>query len=157
MGSTKAKNLRPCNRDIFGDLCSQSRALCKVEGMLGNGLYVLQLAQWLEFYNDTNMMVIKSEDFYNNTAVVMNSVSEFLGLMPLDWSETVQNVFNIISPNSASADKHTILPTAASMLKVGKTDPNNVADYPQMNSQTRRRLEQFYAPFNAKLASLYPQ
>lgn len=47
---------------------------------LARGLYLKQLKRWREHFAEDQFLIIESDDFYNNTAVVLSSVFWFLGL-----------------------------------------------------------------------------
>jgi hypothetical protein len=66
-----------------GELSEQgygSEAGPKPPNLLARGIYVDQLQRWSKFFDDEQMLVLKSEDFYKHTADTMKSVLEFLGL-----------------------------------------------------------------------------
>jgi hypothetical protein len=47
---------------------------------ISRGLYLKQLQRWRAHFREEQFLIIKSEDFYKNTAVVLSSVFWFLGL-----------------------------------------------------------------------------
>ena len=47
---------------------------------LSRGRYVEFLKKWLEFFPREQLLIVKSEDFYGDTALVMKQILEFLGL-----------------------------------------------------------------------------
>jgi hypothetical protein len=49
-------------------------------GLLSRGIYVDQLARWRRFFDEGQMLVIKSEDFYARQAKTLKQVQGFLGL-----------------------------------------------------------------------------
>ena len=48
--------------------------------LLAKGLYVDQLQRWSEFYDEEQMLVLKSEDYFRDTTRVLERVQDFLGL-----------------------------------------------------------------------------
>ena len=44
------------------------------------GIYVDQLLRWSKFFDDEQMLVLKSEDFFKRTADTLKLVQDFLGL-----------------------------------------------------------------------------
>ncbi len=49
-------------------------------GTLGEGIYVYKVKRWLSLFPREQLLILKSEDFYANTANVMKQVFDFLGL-----------------------------------------------------------------------------
>ena len=47
---------------------------------LSRGVYVDQLVHWSEFFGDEQMLVLKSEDFFEHTPETMNLALDFLGI-----------------------------------------------------------------------------
>lgn len=47
---------------------------------VARGLYLKQLQRWRKYFSEEQFLIIKSEDFYKNTAAVLSSVFWFLGL-----------------------------------------------------------------------------
>ncbi len=85
---------------------------------LSRGIYVDQLLRWSEFFDNSQMLVLNSEDFFENTPGTMKRVLNFLGLP--DWTP----------------------PTLKS---------RNTGSYTPMNPDTRRWLEEYFAPHNQRL------
>ncbi len=52
-----------------------------------SSLYYYQLQPWLENFPREQFLFLKSEDFYGNTAEVMNQVFEFIGVAPQQLAE----------------------------------------------------------------------
>ena len=100
-----------------------SVACTRVESnYLKRGIYVDQLLRWSEFYSKEQMLVLKSEDFFDRTLDTMKLVLDFLGLP--DWE-----------------------PGA---LEKTFTDRNE-GHYKEMDPVTRQRLEEFFEPHNQRL------
>jgi hypothetical protein len=47
---------------------------------LARGIYVDQLVRWRQFFDEEQMLVLKSEDFFKHTADILKQVQMFLGL-----------------------------------------------------------------------------
>jgi hypothetical protein len=47
------------------------------------GIYVDQLKRWSDLFADEEILTIRSEDFFDNPSVVLQSVTEFLGIRNL--------------------------------------------------------------------------
>jgi hypothetical protein len=89
---------------------------------LSRGVYVDQLLRWSEFYDKEQMLVLKSEDFYENTLETLKVIQDFLDLP--DWQPE------------------------PSMLQM---TPKRQNRYQEMNPATRRRLEEYFEPHNRRL------
>ena len=89
---------------------------------LARGIYVDQLARWREFFDEEQMLVIKSEDFFKHTADTLKQTQDFLRL-----------------------------PHREIELSPHKTDRQASSDYEPMNPEMRERLEAFFEPHNRRL------
>jgi hypothetical protein len=90
---------------------------------LYRSLYVDQLVRWREFFDKEQLLVLKSEDFFENPIETLQRVLEFLDLP--EWE-----------PESEE-------------LMGGK---RNVGGYErEMDPATRRRLEEYFEPHNQRL------
>ena len=86
---------------------------------LSRGVYVDQLLRWSEFFAKEQMLVLKSEDFFERAPETLKLVLDFLHLS--DWNPETWEV-------------------------------RNKGYYEQeMNSATRRRLEEYFDPHNRRL------
>jgi hypothetical protein len=88
---------------------------------LSRGVYVDQLRRWAEHFDDEQMLVLKSEDFFARPQEVLRQVFAFLGLP--EW-EPDPSVFE---------------------------RKRNSRRYEKMDPQTRRSLEEYFAPHNRRL------
>jgi len=150
-------NRRRCDEDIYGDLCqSVDRTYCNAFRLIKNGLYYYQIIEWLKYFDSDNLLVFKSEDFYHDTEKVMNRVTEFLGLQPLDWSGIVGTAYNIIAADTASVREQEVLTTVGGMGVGVTTNVENSERYPPLDAETRSWLDEFFEPYNKKLAELFP-
>lgn len=48
------------------------------------GLYAEQLKRWLQYFPREQLLIIKSEDFFDNPKLITDQVCEFLGLKPYE-------------------------------------------------------------------------
>ncbi len=53
-----------------------------LNSILQRSIYYNQIERWLEYYPKEQMLFLKSEDFFNNTAEVMQTVFDYLELTP---------------------------------------------------------------------------
>jgi len=95
---------------------------------LSRSVYVDQLLRWSEFFSREQMLVLKSEDFFERPQQTLKVVLEFLGL----------------------PDRQ---PGASQPRKERKTrDQRNTGGYERgMDPATRRRLEEYFEPHNKRL------
>jgi sulfotransferase family protein len=92
-------------------------------GYLSRSIYVDQLLRWREHFPTEQLLVLKSEDFFENPKETLKVVLEFLGLP--EWEP------------------------GAEELEGGK---RNEGRYEQkMDPSTRRRLEEYFEPHNRRL------
>ena len=89
---------------------------------LYKGIYVDHLLRWSEFYSEEQMLVLKSEDFYEHTLETLKVIQDFLHLP--DWQPE---------------------PAVLQMI------PKRQNRYPKMKPDTRRRLEEYFEPHNRRL------
>jgi hypothetical protein len=91
-------------------------------GQLSRGIYVDYLLHWSKFFSDEQMLVLKSEDFFERPRETLKPVLDFLDLP--EWE-----------------------PEASEFR-----DKVNKGKYEQkMDPATRRRLEDFFEPHNRRL------
>lgn len=90
--------------------------------ILSQGIYVDQLLRWSEFFPRDQMLVLKSEDFFDDPRRTLNAVLDFFDLPA--WE-----------PDDSELSQK-----------------RNKGPYEQgMEPGTRRRLEEFYEPHNQRL------
>jgi len=91
-------------------------------GLLSRGVYVDRLLRWSQFFPRERMLVLKSEDFFENPHESLERAFDFLGLP--EWK-----------PRTS---------------KLGKK--RNAGSYEEdMDPATRRRLEEHFEPHNRRL------
>lgn len=69
---------------------------------LSRGRYVEFIKKWLEFFPREQLLIVKSEDFYGDTAAVMKQILEFLGLPEYYLSEYANSNPGFYPPVSES-------------------------------------------------------
>ncbi len=88
---------------------------------LARGRYVDQFQRWFEVFPREQVLVLQSEDFYDEPEAILHQTQAFLGLRP-----------------------HT-----PASFKV-----YHEADYPPLDTGTRQRLQEYFAPYNRQLCDL---
>jgi hypothetical protein len=90
--------------------------------ILRQGIYVDDLLHWSRFFSDEQMLVLKSEDFFEHPQKILNRVLDFLDLPEWKLNATILG------------------------------DKRNKGSYEQkMDATTRRRLEDYFEPYNRRL------
>lgn len=106
-----------------------------------HGLYAKQLLHWLQFFPREQILVIKSEDFFANTATIMAQVEQHLNLSPFDWSTIVQNKYNVgVESSSKKIDF---------VKEKAGVDPHPVS------AETRQKMGQFFEPHNQQFLDTF--
>ena len=93
---------------------------------MGVGIYHVQLLEWMQLWPRENFLFLKTEQLATHPLSVVGNITTFLSLDP--------------------ASEETALEWLANM--------KNVGHYDNMLPETRRLLEEFYAPFNEELEKL---
>jgi hypothetical protein len=97
-------------------------------------IYHDQLHRWLRLFPREQLMIIRSEHFFENKAETMNEVAEFLGLE----SFTFQSAKSLQRSWDAGAGNA----------------PRDPQAYPAMDAAIRRKLAYFFEPYNQQLYGL---
>jgi hypothetical protein len=92
-------------------------------GYLSRSVYIDQLLRWSEFFDRDQLLILKSEDFFENPRDTLQPVLEFLGLP--GWEPAVEE------------------------LESGKRNEGGYER--EMDPATRRRLEEYFEPHNRRL------
>ena len=87
------------------------------------GIYVKSVELWISRFGRENVLIVRSEDFFKDSAAIVCSIHEFLGIPPI------------------TPDKHPIM-------------NQNPMNPPPFEPETRRKLQEFYRPWNEKLYAL---
>jgi hypothetical protein len=101
----------------------EDRAGLDRHGYFSRSIYVDKLLRWSEFFPREQMLVLKSEDFFENPHQTLKSVLEFLGLP--EWE-----------------------PEASEIIPRKR---NKGSYEEEMDPATRRRLEEYFEPHNRRL------
>ena len=136
---TIASGKNRCESEEFTGMCAP--VTCKSSGTAKNSFYAAQLIEWKEFFGD-NLMVINSNDFYENTEYYMEIIADFIGLNPYDWGPVTSHAFNIVNPKKNHIDSITSSPG----LGIGVSDSGN--SYPELSERVRKEFEEVFAPLN---------
>jgi hypothetical protein len=88
---------------------------------LARGVYAPQIERWLGLFPASQLLVIKSEDFYHDPGAVVIDVQTRLGLAP---------------------------------SRPDRMKAHHLSEYPQMDDALRRRLRDYFVPFNQQLYAL---
>jgi hypothetical protein len=97
---------------------------------LTRGMYAEQLQHWMKYYPREQFLILKSEDMYSNPAETIQQTLAFLGLPTLE-----------IQANKEYRQYR--LPQKAGYL--------NKERQPEMKSETRQYLLDYFKPYNARL------
>ena len=113
---------------------------------LRDGLYAQHLERWLKFFSKEQLLVLHTKDLYTNLDQTLAETFEFLNLPKYQ-------IENRIEKNKI--DK--IRPLAGHEQNVYKNIDSktrtlfNVQNYPEIKSETRKFLQDFFRPHNEKL------
>jgi hypothetical protein len=96
---------------------------------LSRGVYVDQLLRWSEYFRREQILVLKSEDFFEDPVETLKQVLDFLDLP--EWEPEAP----VIQPPEPRR----------------KRDKRNTREYEGLGQVTRRRLEEYFEPHNKRL------
>jgi hypothetical protein len=91
---------------------------------LSRGVYVNQLLRWSEFFRKEQMLVLKSEDFFERPVETLKVVLDYLDLP--EWEPKASELQNKKRRHEGGYEQ-------------------------QMDPSTRRRLKAFFEPHNRRL------
>ena len=100
--------------------------------MIFEGLYYIHLSNWLCNFPAENILLINSEEMYQNTSTIMKQVFHFLGLEPMPENELNQigtHVYN-------------------------KGNYGNIPDHQQLSMSDKQLLQNTFEPYNKALLKL---
>ena len=113
---------------------------------LRHGIYADYILNWLKLFPKEQLLILHTKDLYNNLDNILAKTFEFLNLPKYQ-------IENRIGKNKI--DK--IHPTAGRERNIYKNIDSktrtlfNVQDYPEMKSETRKFLQDFFRPHNERL------
>jgi len=120
---TEAGQARPLGKEEKKSEGEDHAVLNEDSEYLSRGIYVDQLLRWTEFFPREQLLVLKSEDFFERPQDTLQLVLDFLGLP--EWEPQAEE------------------------LAGGK---RNEGRYEQeMDPATRKRLEEYFEPHNKRL------
>ncbi len=120
---TEAGEARPPGKDGQNPESEERPALDEDSEYLSRGIYVDQLLRWAEFFPREQMLVLKSEDFFDEPEESLKEVLEFLGLP--EWEPAEE--------------------------EIGGGKRNEGGYEQEMEPSTRRTLEEYFEPHNRRL------
>jgi hypothetical protein len=120
--SAEAGKARPLGKEGENSEGEDRAVLDEDSEYLSRGLYVDQLLRWSQFFPREQLLVLKSEDLFENPHETLKTVLEFLGLP--QWEPEAEELMG------------------------GK---RNEGRYEEMDPATRRRLEEYFEPHNKRL------
>lgn len=104
------------------------------------GLYYFQLLQWLEHYPSEQLLVVKSEEYFEDSRTGIRTIAEFVG--GVEEEADAQHV-----PNTAAG-------TDASAESIKEIIGTNSKSRGTISNEARTRLQAVYKPYNAMLYKL---
>ena len=102
------------------------------ENMIFEGLYYIHLSNWLCNFPAENILLINSEEMYQNTSIIMKQVFQFLGLKPMPENER-----NKIGTHVYNKGKY-----------------ENTPAHQQLSTSDKQRLQNTFEPYNKALLKL---
>ena len=87
------------------------------------GIYLVQLQRWQQYFPQSQILLLISEDFFDNPQSTLREIMEFLGIEALDMKDSL-----FATHNQSLYSKH-------------------------MSPETYKRLAEFYQPYNTQLES----
>jgi hypothetical protein len=94
------------------------------------GIYIEQIKRWHEYFDKTQFLIIRSEDFYSNDRAVIHAVFEWLGVEPVVISQTAY-----YDPKRENLKKK--------------------RHYQPMPGDLRKHMQGFYKPYNDQLGEYF--
>ena len=112
---------------------------------LRHGLYAQHLEKWLKFFPKEQLLIIHTKEFQNNTEITLAKTFDFLGLPKYKIkSVDKKKIRKIFSRGGYESDV---------TQKTGSRTQTlfNEQNYPEMKSETKKFLCNFFKPHNEKL------
>ena len=79
------------------------------KNMIFEGVYFVHLMNWLCNFPPENILILNSEEFYNNSQSILADVFEFLGLSPLDYNTLTSITSTVYNPGREYFPPHQCL------------------------------------------------
>ena len=113
---------------------------------LRDGLYAQHLERWLKFFSKEQLLVLHTKDLYTNLDQTLSETFEFLNLPKYQIENRIEkNKIDKIRP--LSGHERNIYKNIDSKTRT----LFNVQNYPEIKSETRKFLQDFFRPHNEKL------
>ena len=97
------------------------------------GMYYVHLHKWMQFYPRKNFLFLRTEDMCQRPHRMMTQITNFLGVEPITRDQAQEWMCH-----------------EANAQHIYSTDPEKF----KMKPETKKLLDNFYRPFNGKLAEL---
>ena len=113
----------------------------KTSVLFRQSTYIIRLQQWIQTYGISRIHIVDGDNFIKNPAFELKKVEQFLGILPHFSDEHF--VYNPVKRFYC--------------LKLTGNDTNRCMNgdkgrpHPEMSTTTRKRLQQYFKPFNEKL------
>ena len=113
---------------------------------LRDGLYAQHLENWLKFFPKEQLLILNAKDLYNNLDNIVAETFDFLNLPKYQIESRIEkNKIDKIRP--LGGHERNIYKNIDSKTRT----LFNVQNYPEMKSETRKFLQDFFRPHNEKL------
>ncbi len=113
---------------------------------LRHGLYAQHLENWLKFFPKEQLLILNAKDLYNNLDNIVSETFDFLNLPKYQIGSRIEkNKIDKIRP--LGGHERNIYKNIDSKTRT----LFNVQNYPEMKSETRKFLQDFFRPHNEKL------
>ena len=108
-----------------GDMSEPNTIEHRERSYVDRGLYILQLQRWRTYFPDGQILLLLSEDFFDDPQSTLSIIMKFMGVEKSDMKNMV-----FAPHNRSQYSKH-------------------------MSSETHQRLAEFYQPYNAQLEAQF--
>ena len=113
---------------------------------LRHGFYAQHLETWLKFFPKEQLLILNAKDLYNNLDNIVSETFDFLNLPKYQIGSRIEkNKIDKIRP--LGGHERNIYKNIDSKTRT----LFNVQNYPEMKSETRKHLQDFFRPHNEKL------
>lgn len=113
---------------------------------LRHGIYANYILNWLKLFPKEQLLILHAKDLYNNLDNILSKTFEFLNLPKYQIENRIgKNKIDKIHPTAGH--EHNIYKNIDSKTRT----LFNVQDYPEMKSETRKLLQDFFRPHNERL------
>ena len=129
---TNREHSAATSQDLLHRRISLRCELSPGESMIYEGLYYIHLMNWLCNFPAENIMIVNSEQFFQNTSTILKQTFQFLGLN-LPPEESYKRIAAKVYNRARSAD---------------------FPSHQQLTEVLRRKLRMVYEPFNKALFEL---